>query len=185
MLLTAPARPLLLGLAWGLIVSAGCAPVHGANRNFLRGSRNTSVKLKHVPVRGHTVEVTLKNKHILKGELYAVDAEYIWLRIDRRAVTPRGIPIDAVRGVNILLYSSGAGAFVAWQLLGTAIAFSNGLAAVFTVPAWLGGGIPAAIAPFRNDDIDLGTRVIRSKLYQFARFPQGLPPKLRASWAPD
>ncbi len=49
----------------------------------------------------------------------------------------------------------------------------------------LSGGIPAAVAPFRNDDIDLRRRAIKTRLYQFARFPQGLPKALYPEWGPD
>ena len=172
-------RP-LLGLAGLLVVWAGCSPIHGHSRAHIGGKR-VSADLRDVPVKGHEVEVNTRFGRSYTGELLAVDGTSVWLRTVSGSSPPIEIPIDRIREVEVSLYSSGAAGIVVWEVLGALSSGTHGIFFPISLAIWLGGGIPSTIAPFKNDDIDMYKGQIHKYLWQYARFPQGLP----AVMAPD
>jgi hypothetical protein len=61
---------------------------------------------------------------------------------------------------------------------------SHGGFLVLTLPLWLGTGIPVSVGEARSNDA-VGKSEYFERLFEFARFPQGLPPKYRERARPS
>jgi hypothetical protein len=161
-------------LVAGFLISLSCA--HGnLNRAQSRGAHLDGVKATDVPVRGFQVSVETADS-TESGELIAVDDRFVYLDVGEppNAV---GESIPRTRIVKVVVevqpsYSSTAGI---WTAVGCASTASHGAYLVFSGPLWLSAGISTAVgesyaahAEARGDELN--------QLYQFARFPQGLPP---------
>ncbi len=137
--------------------------------------------LEEVPVRGVPTEVTLHGC-TGQGELLAADDEAIWLQVE--GVTDL-THIEVVRWkdvqeVSIELHESDAGWVAGWTAAGVVSTASHGLFLVLTVPVWLIVGISAGSAEAAGNDAVAKNSEQYFQLFQFARFPQGMPPALRA-----
>jgi hypothetical protein len=65
-----------------------------------------------------------------------------------------------------------------WLGLGTLTTASHGLLATITAPAWAAGGVPALIHAALTNDLKVKPAAY-GYLYQYARFPGGIPPHWR------
>ena len=163
-------------LAFVLAIGVGlcsCSPHRGFDRGASLGRPGRNVSIEKVPVRGFetTVEYRIAGEaHSASGELLAAD-EVVWLAIHARTV---GISSDIVREVTVEVYPSTTGALATWTALGTVSTISHGVFLIFTGPIWLASGVSSSVsAAARNDAVGGPTEL--SKLYEFARFPGGLP----------
>lgn len=161
-------RTLSLGLPIALF---GCTTHGGLQRDAAYGNDKTTVELTEVPVKGFyvTVEHGDGNK---KGELLAVDACFVVVQTENGSV---GIPSKDVESVKVQLYpTTAATGVVVLTILGTLSTLSHGYYIAFSAPVWIGTGLGASFSLGRADDFKIDHP--SPLLYQFARFPQGLPP---------
>jgi hypothetical protein len=138
------------------------------------GGSPTTANIEDVPVKGFPVAVATANGTV-SGELLAVGETEIHVLEDRGT---RSIAIADVRSVSVELYPSRGGAMVLWTALGTVSTLSHGLLLIFSAPTWVVVGATTAGVSGLNNDIDI-PRDKLPKLWQFARFPAGLP----ATWS--
>jgi len=170
----------LLGLCATAAVVSACAPA--LRRQQLGGSPIENIDIRKVPVRGFLVEVEYftssdkRDTEDVEGELLAIDQSHIWV-LDKKKRT-WAIARHRIDDIDIELFSNDAkiGASL-WTAGGAVSAISHGWFFALSLPVWLGVGIPTAVA-------SSGTKgVPKSKLdllYQYARFPAGIPPSWRA-----
>jgi len=133
----------------------------------------------------------------LVGELIAINQDSIFIADDKFYA----LALSDIKSAQLEIYNSnstGMGGLVFLGILSTA---SNGLFSVFTAPLWLIGGIasttirsyePMIKSPkqemdstsenplFQQDSpLEINTQEFKwDRISQFARFPQGLPPKI-------
>jgi hypothetical protein len=170
-------------LVTGLLFSASC--VHASlNRAQSRGSHQDGVKATDVPVRGFqvSIETTAGTE---SGELIAVDERFVYLNATESPNEWAGEQIPRAQIVRVLVEVQTSASTTAgiWTAVGCASTASHGAFLIFSGPVWLATGLPASIgesqaahAEARPDEL--------SKLYQFARFPQGLPPSFAGAMRP-
>ena len=158
---------LALGLALGL---TACATRGGLDRSVSYGDP-THVALKDVPVKGFLVDVDVYEGDGASGELLAVYDDGLWVLTDKGT---RWVPKRSVRTVSVKLYRSPVGELVAWTFVGTLSTVSHGFFLVFTAPAWVLVGVTTALNASQATHLDVHQRDA-PKLWQFARFPAGLP----------
>jgi hypothetical protein len=163
---------LRLGLA-ATILTAAVACAHGGLDRSRRLGSPAEVELSEVPVKGFDVTVRGNGGSTIEGELLGIDHEYLYvLAKDGTTAIARA---DVV-SVSLQMYSpSGAGTAAVWTLLGALSTVSHGYYAVFTAPTWavVGGGTAIVMATAGSES---AARDELGQLFQFARFPQGLPP---------
>jgi len=157
------------------------------NRSLKLGKPIENFPIEKVPVKGTTVAVrSFKpgGKAEVKGELLAAGDGFIWVLQDGKTVH---IPERIVRDVELQdLFPSGAGALGAWTALGTASTVSHTFAAIITAPLWLAVGIPASVSAANANDLTVKPKNF-NMLYQWARYPQGMPSvsnNMPPPWAP-
>ncbi len=173
-----PAR--LLALVLIGIMAAGCA----ANGQYLDrrngvGGHATTAELQDVPVHGAEVLVELNNGEERDGELLAADANGISVLESTNDITY--IPRNWIDSVQVILYESASGATGWWFGLGAASTLSHGFLLILSLPVWIGTGVTAEVGSRRASKLDVQPAWLDA-LYQFARFPQGLPPGFIARW---
>lgn len=170
-----PARTLLVAL-----FASGCA-VAPLDRSVSRGPVDTSLQVSDVPVRGFRVSVETRGADVapVDGELLAVDRLHVWVARGWEVVA---LHRDEVARVTVTVLddeATGLGLGV-WTGLGAASTLSHGYYLLLSAPVWLGLGVPLTVYTSAQNrarfDKDLGG------LWQFARFPQGLP---AARWTCD
>jgi len=138
------------------------------------GDPAKDVSVDQVPVHGHEVRVEHRSDDgmvLTEGELLAVDAMHLWIRTRSGTIT---IPRGSIRAVEVELHPSGAVAAGLWTAGGTISTVSHGFFLVLTGPLWLITGISATSSAAASNDLEVKPRDL-SELYQYARFPQGLP----------
>ena len=155
-----------------LLLLAGCTSRGTLKRDAHYGDgKATGVELEEVPVMGFNVIVD-HGDDSKRGELLAVDGCFVYVLTDAGSV---GIPSKDVETVKVQLYPTTAAAgVVVLTALGTLSTISHGYYLVISLPVWLGAGIPNAFSLGRADDFKIDHA--SPLLFQFARFPQGLPP---------
>jgi hypothetical protein len=162
-----------------VVAEGGC--VHGGlNRDVSRGSP-TTVDVKDVPVHGFNVKVE-RNDDDVEGELLAVEPRGVWV-LPKDATTTLGrvfIPASEITNVRIDVYPTQPWSYVGYAVLGTLSTISHGFFLIFTGPTWLLTGISTAIGEGASGHIDVPRPEDHVYLYQFARFPAGMPP----AWTP-
>jgi hypothetical protein len=108
------------------------------------------------------------------GELIAVSADSVWVLVRERGVV---VPTAAIAEGKLTLFAAQKGGLSGWVVGGTLATLSNGVFLIFTAPMWVIGGSLAvgaeSRAPERNHP-----PLNWAELAPFARFPQGLPPRL-------
>lgn len=129
----------------------------------------------------------------VSGELHAVDETHVHIllsngktiRIPRKGIAavylPKAkavpIPRAKVTAVELVeLFPSRATATGVWTTVGTLSSAFHGYGAAFSAPAWLLFGIPATVVVALSNDLTVKPEDI-VHLYQFARYPQGMPQK--------
>jgi hypothetical protein len=155
------------------LAATGCAPGTGAPRGWLPEAEQSL----HDTYGGW---LRLKSdgdpQQTLQGEFLAVDADSVYLLT---AAGFAAVPVKAVESATVAGYDPQVGSVRSWVAGGSLAALSHGIAAIFSVPLWLGVGTAAAhaqarvaIVPLRHHDWD--------GLRRYARFPQGPPPAIRS-----
>ncbi len=163
-------RFLILLLALSL---SGCLriPVPRLERHRIwAGTRKTGVGVEKVPVRGFPVQVGIAERRI-SGELLAADGDFIWV-LEKNCL--RQLEYQRVSWASVEYFTSFAPLVGGWDGLGAMSTLSHGFFVVFSLPIWLGIGVPTAIGAAVNNDLEFKPKQF-DKLYQFARFPQGMP----------
>lgn len=155
---------LVLGLC------SGCAASRLLDRS--QGGGNAQASVEEVPVRGFQVEVVMRASRSIEGELLAVDESAIWVEVDGIA---RAIARADVTRVDVTLRPGYEGAYGIWGSAGTASVPSHGFYMVLTLPAWLLTWIPI-VAYESSAGEDTASPDGFDALFQYARWPQGMPP---------
>jgi hypothetical protein len=157
-----------------LALSAACATAP-TNRASNEGDREDGHSVADVPVFGFGAEVTERSGMEAEGELLAVDAEHVWINGPGGPAPLHRMDID-----HVIVWVSGDKSWVGfgvWTLLGTLSSVSNGLFLVFSAPIWLGTGIATSTASSSYNRARF-EKPNFTNLWQFARYPQGLPVRL-------
>ena len=132
----------------------------------------SDLRVEDVPVFGHTVIVRFRPRGKVEGELLAVKADRLVLRVARRRVEVLHNEIDEV---GVVLYPAGAGWLALWTVLGGASTVSHGLYLLITAPViWAGGGGATAATAGLFNKLWV-KRADVARLYQYARYPAGMP----------
>jgi hypothetical protein len=155
-----------------LLIVAACTPAMPLDRSESVGSK-TTVDVVDVPAKGFPVDL----EHATgsqSGELLAVDACNAYVLHDDVTIA---VASDTIRKASIEVYPGKGGLYGVWTGLGAASTASHGFLLVFTLPVWLAVGIPSTVSTGNANDIQQPHG--GGLLYQYARFPQGLPPQWR------
>jgi hypothetical protein len=152
-------------------LGAACTRYGSMDRSKGFTGNETTASLEDVPVRGHEIEIEHAGQ-TTSGELLAVDDMYLYVLTDSRV---RAIERRKVTQVSVELYASQAGQAGLWTALGTVSTISHGFLLVITAPVWLATGISVTAGAAATNDLEIRDDRL-GPLYQFARFPQGLPP---------
>ena len=129
--------------------------------------------VEEVPVYGfETRVVSVGPVPTVSGELLAVDPVHLWILSEEKVV---GVHRAGVEETLVTLERPGGLGAGIWTAVGTASTVSHGFLAIFTAPLWLVAGIPTA-AQMGADNTASFKGTGYETLWQFARFPQGLPP---------
>ena len=176
-------RPLLLSLMLACLshgLSAClCFPSKATlDRGEHQGAPVHNMTIDQVPVYGHMVEVKVgKSKWGSKeicGELLAVSRRHIWVLSEGQT---RKIPHSRIRKLQIVdMFDTEAGGMGVWTALGTISAVSHGFFGIISGPLWLVTGLSATGSAAASNDITVDLDHLNA-LYQYARFPQGMPRK--------
>ena len=158
------------GVTAALLV-AGCAS-NSAPSGFLPSPEEAQASAY-----GAWIELQLQDpsrERATEGELLAVTADTVWVLSRSGAVA---LPTSAVAQCKLTAWQSGAGAIAVWTGVGVLSTISNGLFLVFTAPLWMITGTVAG-----SSESHVPQRKVPpfgwAELAAFARFPQGIPPKL-------
>jgi hypothetical protein len=141
------------------------------NRDVSQGDP-THVAVADVPVKGFQVVVDRRDADDVTGELLAAPRDGLWV------LTPTGtrwVPLEEIERVSVNLYSNLGWATLAWTIAGAGSTLSHGFCLVLTAPAWAGVGGVVTGVEFGKGRARASSRDALY-LYQFARFPAGLPP---------
>lgn len=158
----------------GCLLALACASSNlgGLDRSQAPGTPTTGVNVAEVPVRGHRVWVTRPGGEELSGELLAVEEERIWLQTAEGA---EPFPVAPTDRVTVELAKSDRGKTALWSTFGCASTVTHGAFLIFTGPAWIATGVTSSVGARRSTELNVDPGDL-PRLYQFARFPQGLPP---------
>jgi hypothetical protein len=177
-----------------LAVSLGCgsAPPMDRSQNF--GPPAEAPPVGEVPVAGYATTFEMKSGCALSGELLAADDQSAWLFVaqpESRALDLRAkatkpeapgrvfiVSLNEAERVSIELHPSDAAITGGWTALGAASTVSHGGFLVLSLPLWLATGIPVSVGEARSNDA-VGKSEYFERLFQFARFPQGIPLEYR------
>ena len=199
-----PGSTYLLALA----LSLGCGSARPLDRSQSFGPPAEPPPVGEVPVEGHATTFEMKSGCVETGELLAADEQSAWLLIGQASpahartkgapgkvteptapgsVVPGGVvlvPLIEAERVSIELHPSDAAIASAWTALGAASTVSHGGFLVLSLPLWLATGIPVSVGEARSNDA-VGKSEHFERLFQFARFPQGIPPEYRQRARPS
>lgn len=157
-----------------MVLATGCA-LASKDRAMSQGEVDRTLSVADVPVRGFPVSVEARNEAFpdIEGELLAVDKQHLWVLSDGKLVHVHRHEVESAT-VRVLDTNTGFGLGV-WTLLGTASALSHGVLFVLSGPIWLAVGVPVAAVTSSQEKARFDGPAFTG-LWQFARFPQGLPP---------
>jgi len=161
-----------------------CFPAKATlDRDEARGSPVENFRVEQVPVQGHEVKVKLEEStrsRKISGELLAVSRHHIWILY---AGEVRKIHHSRIEELEITdRFDTEAAGLGIWTGLGTVSAISHSFIGILTGPIWLAIGLSATGSAALSNDINVDPSDLNA-LYQYARFPQGMPRK--PSPAPD
>ena len=109
----------------------------------------------------------------LEGELIAINQDSIFIANDKFYA----LALSDIKSAQLEIYNSKSGAMGGLVLLGTLSTVSNGLLLMISAPIWIIGGI-ASTTIRSYEPIIKYPKQESHNISQFARFPQGLPPKI-------
>jgi hypothetical protein len=157
------------------LVVASCAHA-GLNRSDSRGAHENDVHATDVPVRGFQVSVETASS-TESGELIAIDEQFLYVNASDSPAVWAGERIARAQVVKVTVEvgPSASGTLGIWTAMGCLSTASHGVFLVFTGPIWLATGIPASAGESAAAKAVANPDQL-SQLYQYARFPQGLPP---------
>jgi hypothetical protein len=151
-------------------LATGCAH-YSMDRGNWQGAPATAT-LDEVPVKGFSVSVSARNGHPdVHGELIAVNSDMVYVEDEEGLLS--SLEMNDVDSITVEMYSGETGMYVLWTV-GTLSTLSHGAYLLFTAPTWIATGISSGVAAGRMASI----RANRDRawgLWQFARFPAGLP----------
>jgi hypothetical protein len=151
------------------LLLAGCMS-RPLNRDVSSGFE-THVPIDDVPVKGFPVVVDRGDEDDVTGELLAVDDGGLWV-LGEKGTTR--VSKGQIEKVTVKVHSNLGWAFLAWTLVGTASTISHGFVLVLSAPSWaIAGGTVTGIE-FGRGKATASSRDAH-ELYQYARFPAGLP----------
>ena len=169
-------------LALGLVL-AGCGDPSQLGRSVVAPSDvTTRVALTAVPVRGADVTVQRTDDTTLKGELLAASDDAVVVMLGSGDIVRLGVGV--VTRVAVKRYDNNlpVGVLIVWSLAGAIGGVTHGFLAAASEPIW--GALSAgAMLPVAADEGRFAYAERRSDftfLHEYARFPQGLPPKYAA-----
>lgn len=164
-------RALAAAAAWACALGVSGCGHNMLDRDVSEGSP-TTVAVEDVPVKGFAVVVRPWKGEDVTGELLAADEQGVWV------LTQEGTRFVARRDieqVKVNVYSNLGWVTFAWTIAGAGSTLTHGFALLLTFPAWaaIGGGVTGA--EFGKGKAEASPR-LTPFLFQFARFPAGLPP---------
>ena len=165
-------RKLLVATCMAL--AFGCGHTAPLDRGARSGSP-ADVAVEDVPVHGFDARVYLENGETLDGEL--LDVHHDWVAIETSTADLR-VPVTKIREVRVTAYSNGilVGGLVAWSASGAALTLSHGIFLIFSAPMWILAGVSSIVAAAEDPNQSALVQARRqTDLWQFVRFPQGLP----------
>jgi hypothetical protein len=138
------------------------------------GNPVKGLDVDQVPVKGFEVKVTVvtprHGKRTAEGELLAVGRKHIWVQTGN---TRRRIHRSRITGVVLVdVFNETPWAYGGWSAAGTLLCLSHGLAAILTVPIWLGAGVSTTGTAIQSKNMNIDLADLDT-LYQFSRYPQG------------
>lgn len=161
----------------GVVGATGCAGMASLDRGEMDGTPITDMRVEDVPVRGYHVVVELRTGESVTGELLAVEEDDLWVEPDEGAAIVQ-VPRRRVQLATVYVRSDASGELAGWTVLGTLSSISHGKLAIFGAPVWLAVGVPLAALDSSGARADVTGRGMDA-LFQFARYPQGLPDAIR------
>lgn len=156
-------------------LALGCGHTAPLNRGAESGS-HSDVAVDDVPVHGFDARVYLESGETLDGELLDVHKDWVALETSKADLR---VSVAKIKEVRVTAYSNGplVGGLIAWSTSGAATTLSHGWFLIFTAPTWIVAGVSSAVAAAEDPDQSALVRAGRqTDLWQFVRFPQGLPP---------
>lgn len=176
-----PQLVLLVGLGALLV-----ACEHSASLDRARvGGTRTDVDIRDVPVRGFDARVYLQGDRTVDGELLDVQKDFVAIESD--GVGYR-IPVDTIDRVKVTAYSNAAlvGGLSGWSATGLGTSLSHGWFIIFSGPVWLAVGVSTAVVAATDPDQSAVVKAgYQTNIWQFVRFPQGLPAGYRLEALPS
>jgi hypothetical protein len=167
------AETLCLGYVAGSALCCSGLPV---DRSVSVGTPAQPPGVSAVPVHGHRVDVRLNAGCKATGELLAADTASLWLQPAPGRVW--AVPLWAIERVDIEVYASESAAVAGWTALGTLSSVSHGKFLILSLPVWLITGASMSAVAASGNDANLEPEDL-PHVYEYARFPQGLPASFR------
>ena len=166
-------------VAFGAALLVACVRRNTAPSDFLPTPQTAG---QHV--RGGWVDVRVRTGSTvdsLRGEVLAVSRDSLWIQPPGAS----GVVIarNAIESGKITSFRS-SGSVATSTTLGVLSTIANGFILVFTAPAWIVTGSISRHADARAAERDLPDDFNRAEvdLRAVARFPQGMPPRMDASF---
>jgi hypothetical protein len=150
-----------------LLVGAACV-TPPLDRSGSMGSESEA-RLQDVPVCGYPVRLEGPGLD-LSGELLAIDERGIWVAAPGKLWV---VEAGAVQEVTIEVLPDTTTLAVVTTILGSLSTASHGAWLVASLPLWLATGIFASLNSASIHQVH--TEGAPPAIYQFARFPQGMP----------
>ena len=170
-------RPLIV---LGAAVLGACAPRNTAPPRFLPKPDSAGAS-----VHGGWVDVRVRSDTTVEtfiGEVLAVSNDSIWILSERDA----GIVIarSAIVSGRITGFRTGGSTAAWWTTAGALSSIANGWFFIIMAPAWALTGAISHYGDRRDAERDLPDDFARAEvdLRAVARFPQGMPPRMEASF---
>jgi hypothetical protein len=159
---------------WAAAVLCACSTTRALDRSASYGEP-TRVRVEDVPVKGFSVHVVTRKGDDVEGELLASDEGTVCVLESVVAAPDRTVCVawSNIEEVRVALLPGERGIFAGWTAFGTLSTISHGGFLILSAPIWLLTGISAS---FGSDPAITATARGPTKLNEFARFPQGLPP---------
>ena len=161
-------------LATVIALTCGCGHTASLDRAKVGGS-STEVDVDEGPVRGANAKIYLTDGSTVEGEL--LDVHEKWVAIETETTDVR-VSVESISEIKVTAYSNAiiVGGLVGWNLTGTASTLSHGIILIFTAPVWIVGGVSSTVAAAVDSDQSAIVKAgYQTKIWQFVRFPQGIP----------
>jgi hypothetical protein len=175
-----------VALATALLMLAGCIHRQGVlDKQLSMGVQKReppSVLVAEVPVHGHRVRVLQLSRPPVVGELLAVHSTVLVVMTDAGVVYY--IPVGDVQAVRLHLMPVAPEHLGVWGAVGLATTPTHGGFLILTAPMWIVGTIAATALDTNASRPKLSGPDV-AHLWQYARFPQGLPEGFDTTALPD